>query len=185
MAMEMSFFLDSPVAFGTSTTAAAYDAATATSVASGASNNTVIYKRLSGACGLRWKFAGIQLSTSISGGTAVVLTAFVRPIVASDTGRRTVGTITIPATAVAGDVIYAVFSDDDIKINPGEECTIELTTKSTTNGAGFITAGYCPFLVGPTSGGSATVPVIRTKPYGTSTDNIGSIKLVSSGTTGN
>jgi hypothetical protein len=108
-----------------------------------------------------------------------LLTVFVRPTFASDTNRRVVGTITVPASSVIGDVAEAVFSSDFININPGEEITCEVTTKTAALGSGFISALYTAFLVGPTSGGTATVPIITPKPF--QTNKVGSIKLVSSG----
>jgi len=190
MAQELQFFLDAPVAYGDGIVAATYGAAI-TLLGSTQTNTTIIYKRCSGICHLQARAAGIQLTTSISGGTAVVLTAAIRPTAGSGTvasGTRTVGTITIPATAVAGDVILCVWSDADRNINPGEEFILEITTKATTGGAGYISAAFTPALIGPTSGGTATVPKVTAKPFGVGAAQgaaSGSIKLVSTGSTGN
>lgn len=183
MANELQFFLDAPVAFGTGTTAAAYDATTGSDLGSTATNMTIIYKRVSGICGLTIKAVGLTVTAAVTGGTAIVLTCYVRPTVGSETSKRTVGTITVPATAVAGDVCWGTWGDDDISVNPGEEITVELTTKATTAGGGYISAAINPFLVGPTSGGSATTPKVTVKPFGTT--KVGSVKLVTSGSTGN
>jgi hypothetical protein len=183
MANELQFFLDAPVAFGTGTGAAAYDAVGGSDLGSTATNGTVIYKRLSGICGITIKGMGFIVVTSVTGGTAVVLTCYVRPTVGTDAARRTVGTITVPATAVTGDVCWGTWGDDDISVNPGEEIIVEVTTKATTACVGYITATFNPFFVGATSGGSATAPKVTVKPYGVA--KVGQIKLVSSGTTGN
>lgn len=190
MAQELQFFLDAPVAYGDGIVAAAYGAAI-TLLGSTQTNTTIIYKRCSGVCALQVRQLGVQLTTSISGGTAVVLTAAVRPIAGAGTvasGTRIIGTMTIGATAVAGDVIYVVWSDADRNMNPGEELIVELTTKSTTGGAGYVSATYTPSIVGPTSGGTATVPKNTTKPFGVGAAQgaaSGTIRLVSTGTTGN
>jgi hypothetical protein len=183
MANELQFMLDAPVAFGTGTAAAAYDAVGGADLGSTATNGTVIYKRVSGICGLTIKACGFNVTTAVTGGTAIVLTCYVRPTVGSDTNRRTVGTITIPATAVIGDVCWGTWGDDDIAVNPGEEVLVELTTKATTAGGGYVSACINPFVVGATSGGSATTPKVTVKPYGAV--KVGQIKLVTSGTTGN
>jgi hypothetical protein len=183
MANELQFFLDTPVAFGTALAAADYDATTGTVIGSTATNGTIIYKRLSGACGLTIKHMGFVVTVAVTGGTAVVLTCYVNPTVGSTTARRTVGTITIASGTAIGDAVFGTFGDDDISVNPGEEVTLELTTKATTAGAGYVSAGYNCFHVGPTSGGTATVPKVTTKPYGAV--KVGQVKLVTSGTTAN
>jgi hypothetical protein len=183
MANELQFFLDTPVAFGTALAAADYDATTGTVIGSTATNGTIIYKRLSGACGLTIKHVGFVVTVAVAGGTAVVLTCYVNPTVGSTTARRTVGTISIASGTAIGDVAYGTFGDDDISVNPGEEVTVELTTKATGAGAGYVSAGYNCFHVGPTSGGTATVPKVTTKPYGAV--KVGQVKLVTSGTTAN
>lgn len=183
MANELQFMLDAPVAYGTGTTAAAYDAVGGADLGSTATNGTVIYKRVSGICGITIRACGFVVTTGVTGGTAIVLTCYVRPTVGSDAARRTVGTITVPATAVNGDVAWGTWGDDDISVNPGEEILVELTTKATTAGGGYVSACVNPFLVGPTSGGSAATPKVTVKPYGVS--KVGQIKLVTSGTTGN
>lgn len=183
MANELQFILDTPVAFGSALAAAAYDATTGTVIGSTATNGTIIYQRLSGCCGLQIKHVGFVVTVAVTGGTAVVLTCYVNPTVGSTTSRRTVGTISIASGTAIGDAVFGTFGDDDINVNPGEEITVELTTKATTAGAGYISAAFNCFHVGPTSGGSATTPRTTTKPYGTT--KVGSVKLVSSGSTGN
>jgi hypothetical protein len=183
MANELMFILDTPVAFATALAAAAYDASPGTIIGSTATNGTIIYQRQSGACGLTIKHVGFVITTAVTGGTAAVLTCYVNPTVGATTSRRTVGTISIPATAVIGDVIFGTFGDDDISVNPGEEVTVELTTKATTAGAGYISAAFNCFHVGPTSGGSAGTPKVTVKPYGAV--KVGQIKLVTSGTEAN
>jgi len=183
MANELQFFLDTPVAFGSALAAAAYDATTGTVIGSTATNGTIIYQRLSGACGMQIKHVGFVTTVAVTGGTAAVLTCYVNPTVGSTTSRRTVGTISIASGTAIGDVVYGTFGDDDINVNPGEEITVELTTKATTAGAGYLSVGLNCFHVGPTSGGSATSPRTTTKPYGAV--KVGSVKLVTSGTSGN
>ena len=183
MANELQFVLDTPVAFATALAAADYDATTGTVIGSTASNGTIIYKRCSGACGLQIKHIGFVVTVAVTGGTAVVLTCYVNPTVGSTTSRRTVGTISIASGTAIGDAVFGTFGDDDINVNPGEEVTVELTTKATTAGAGYVSAAFNCFHVGPTSGGSATTPKTSTKPYGAV--KVGSVKLVSSGSTGN
>jgi hypothetical protein len=186
MANELQFFLDAPVAYGTAATAAAYDATTGTTVGSAATDGalgtgTVLYQRLSGACGMQIKFVGFSVTVAITG-VSVVLQVTVRPTIGSNTSARVVGTITVPTGAAIGDSVFGTFGDDDINVNPGEEVIVHLLTKSTA-GSGYVTAGYNCFMVGPTSGGSATAPKTTTKPYGAV--KVGSVKLVTSGTTGN
>src|SRR5580765_711334 len=181
MANELQFILDTPVAFSTALAAAAYDATTGTVIGSTASNGTIIYQRISGACGLQIKHIGFVITVAVTGGTSVVLTCYVNPTIGSVTSRRTVGTITILSGSAIGDVIYGTFGDDDINVNPGEEVTVELTTKATTAGAGYVSAAFNCFHVGPTSGGTATTPKTTTKPYGAV--KVGSVKLVTSGQT--
>jgi hypothetical protein len=93
-----------------------------------------------------------------------------------------VGTGTTLVSAIAGDVYYSFFNDDDIKVNPGENVVVRCSTAAGT-GAGYVGLLVSDFLVGPTSGGSATVPVSRTKPYGTG--GTGVIKITSSTSSGN
>jgi hypothetical protein len=186
MANELQFILDTPVAYGAAAAAAAYDAAAGTTIGSAATDGalgtgTVIYQRLSGACGLQIKFVGFVVTVAITGVSAV-LSVVVRPTVGANTSARVVGTITVPTASAIGDVCYGTFGDDDISVNPGEEVIVYLSTKSTA-GSGYVTAGFSCFLVGPTSGGTATTPKTTVKPYGAV--KVGSVKLVTSGTTGN
>lgn len=177
-----NYIFDAPVAYATAATAAAYDGTVGSSVGVAVTPPSVVYKRCSGVCGLKISALGFQVTVAIAGATAPVLTITVRPTFGSGTGARTVGTITIPATAIVGDVVEAVFSSDNINVNPGEEVVVEVTTVGTGVGSGFVTAMFEAFLVGPTSGGTTSVPVVTTKPFGTT--KVGQIKLVSSGATG-
>lgn len=176
-----NYLFDAPFCNATAATAADYDGTVGSSVGTAVTTPFALYKRCSGVCGLKIGAMGFQVTVAIAGATAPVLTVSVRPTFGSGTGARVVGTITIPITAVVGDVIQAVFSSDNINVNPGEEVIVECTTKGASTGSGFVTAMYEFFLIGPTSGGTTTTPVVTTKPYGTT--KVGAIKLVSSGAT--
>jgi hypothetical protein len=178
----MPFQLYGPYAHGTVATAAAYDGTVGSSIGVAQGAGTVIFKVCSGVCGLKIGAVGIQLTVAVTGATAPILGIYVRPTFGTDTPTpRTVGTITVPVTAVVGDVVYGVFSSDNISVNPGEEVIVKADTVGAALGSGFISMIAEPFLVGPTSGGSTSVPRTTTKPFGAT--KTGSIKLVTSGAT--
>ena len=178
-----NLLLDAPVALGAVAVAAAYDAGVGTDIGTASAAGTVIYKRCTGPCAFQLKFIAYQLSTALTVSGAV-LTVAVRPVAGTGTvasGTRVIGTITVPV-GIAGDVFWGVLSGDNTNINPGEEIIVEVTTKGGGTGSGFLCAGYSWNLVGPSSGGSATTAVTTVKPYGTT--KTGSVKLVTSGATG-
>lgn len=186
MANELQFFLDAPVAYGDGIVAATYGAA-GTLWGSTATNGTVVYKRCSGPCAMTLRCIYAQVGTTVNSATPVVFTAAVRPQVGTGTvasGTRVVGTISVPITAAAGDLVYGTLSDPDININPNEELIIELTTKAVTSGGGYVGSAFTYSLVGPTSGGSATSPKVTAKPYGQQAAQgpaVGQVKLVTTG----
>lgn len=179
--MGADFILDSPVAYGSVAAVADYDATVGASIGTASAAGTVIYKRCTGVCGLKVGAVGIVITAAVTGATAPVLTVYARPTVNTNTLQRTIGTITVPVTAIVGDVYFCVFSSDNINVNPGEEISVEVTTKGAALGSGFISACFQPFLVGPTSGGTTASPVSTIKPFGAT--KVGTIKLLSSGAT--
>src|SRR5262245_40763408 len=180
--MAGEFQLITPFCHGTAATAADYDGTVGSSIGTAQTAGTAIFKACSGVCGVKIGAIGFQLTIVVSGATAPVLGVYVRPTFGSDTNIRTVGTITVPVTAIVGDVIEGVLSNDNITVNPGEEIVVKCDTKGAGTGSGFVTACLQPYLVGPTSGGSATTPKVTPKPFGAI--KVGQIKLVTSVATG-
>jgi|SRR5262245_28466773 len=133
------------------------------------------------------KIRGISVTVT----TAIATTAptfttlvFTLPSAGGTTGTsRTVDNATsIPVGTIAGTTVFSYFSDDDIRVNPGEMVVIRTGTAAGT-GAGYVSLMTSDFVIGPTSGGTVTVPVVRPKPYGPSP--VGSIYIVSTGTGNN
>lgn len=72
---------------------------------------------------------------------ATVLTVYRRPTPGSNTGRVTIGTVTIPNGAAAPNVYYKYF--DAVKVVPGEEITVE-TDGGTTAGTAILSLITAP-----------------------------------------
>lgn len=72
---------------------------------------------------------------------ATVLTVYRRPTPGSDTGRVTIGTLTIPNAAAAPNVYYKLFTP--VKVSPGEEITVE-TDGGTTAGTAILSLRTMP-----------------------------------------
>ena len=129
----------------------------------------VILQMETGAFSHRVVCFGVDISTAVSGGTAIVIKAAACSTTADNTtNARTIGTCTIPATAVVGDCVVN-FPTDNLDVNPGERIIVWLFTKSTTNGAGLVFLHSYPYLSYPVKVGTYS------KPVATAT---GSIKVV-------
>jgi hypothetical protein len=116
---------------------------------------------------------GFTVTTAVTT-TAPLLTFTVQPTFGSATGARTLGTVTVPVSAVGSVVINYLLGaesgqlvdpgeDNPVYVNPGEEIICTLTTKGTGTGDGVAWAAKRHHQIG-----AITAQTI-TKPYGATT----------------
>lgn len=114
---------------GTATTSAATPEC---GVGTAAANGNSLLVLVTGTGG-NLREAGLIVTDPVTG-TAPVITVKVRPVPNSTTNERTVDTITLTTSYVAGDVVRNINLGAAIDVAPGEEIEIELTTKGSANG---------------------------------------------------
>lgn len=141
-----------------------------------AANNTAVLLYWA-PCSGRILKAGFIVSEAVTV-SAAVLTVYVRPspVTATETNRRTVGTITVPVTSsTIGDVVRngVLTSDADAEFNPGEVLEISLTTVGGGAGKGVAYLAYEPYELGAMAEADATG---KAKPA--RTNAIGRVKTV-------
>lgn len=81
----------------------------------------------------------LLVTTAMSSSGAAVVTVYSRPTHGSTTGQVSLGTLSIPAAATAGQCYYKDISDN-ASGNPvaaGQEIVFSVTTASTSAGAGI------------------------------------------------
>jgi hypothetical protein len=183
MAMEQQFRVIGPHAWGAGTTATTMGTTADWAHANFATGAGILTFPAFTAMRLR----GLAILPVVVATTAPIFTVKVNRSTDATgsvtTNARTVGTATVLTSITAGDCYYTWFDDDDVLVNPGEQVVVLITTAGGATSTGWVAAIVSDFLVGPTSGGSATVPIVRAKPYGTA--GVGSIKITSSSSSGN
>ena len=102
--------------------------------------------------------------------SAPVVTVKVRPVPNSASTERTVDTITLTTSNIAGDVVRNVKLGANVQVNPGEEIEIELTTKGGGNGKCVPYVIFEPAYVGNLEVGKSV-----SKPYSDSANAVGKI----------
>jgi hypothetical protein len=182
MAMEQQFRIIGPVAWGQGSTAATLTATQDWAHANFAGNGGVLTVPFFTAARIRG--LAIAVTAPIATTAPIFTTNVMKTITATGgaTARAVNATATTLLTAIAGDIYYHWFNDDDVHVNPGEQVTVLCSTAAGATSAGYVGLIVSDFLVGPTSGGTVTVPVQRNKPYAAST---GKIYITSSTSSGN
>lgn len=150
---------------GTATTAAATPE---TVVGSTASDGNSLLLLVTGTGGTL-REAGLIVTVPVTT-SAPVVTVKVRPVPNSTTNERTVDTITLTTSNIAGDVVRNVKLGANVQVNPGEEIEIELTTKGGGNGKCVPYVIFEPAYVGNLEVGKSV-----SKPYSDSANAVGKI----------
>lgn len=114
---------------GTATTSAATPE---TTVGSAAADGNSLLLLVTGTGGTL-REAGVIVTVPVTS-TAPVITVKVRPVPNSASNERTVDTISLTTSYVAGDVVRNINLGTAFEVAPGEEIEIELTTKGGGNG---------------------------------------------------
>jgi hypothetical protein len=150
---------------GTATTSAATPE---TVVGSAASDGNSLLLLVTGTGGTL-REAGLIVTVPVTT-SAPVVTVKVRPVPNSATNERTVDTITLTTSNIAGDVVRNVKLGANVQVNPGEEIEIELTTKGGGNGKCVPYVIFEPAYVGNLEVGKSV-----SKPYSDSANAVGKI----------
>jgi len=150
---------------GTATTSAATPE---TVVGSAASDGNSLLMLVTGTGGTL-REAGLIVTVPVTT-SAPVVTVKVRPVPNSATNERTVDTITLTTSNIAGDVVRNVKLGANVQVNPGEEIEIELTTKGGGNGKCVPYVIFEPAYVGNLEVGKSV-----SKPYSDSANAVGKI----------
>jgi hypothetical protein len=151
---------------GTSTTTASTPEV---SVATGSTNGNSLLLLVTGTGGTL-REAGLVVTQAINGSVPVV-TVKVRPVPNSASNERTVDTISLTSSNIAGDVVRNNKLGANVAVNPGEEIEIELTTKG--DGANGKVVPYVIFE--PAYIGNLEVGKSISKPYSDVANAVGKI----------
>lgn len=76
------------------------------------------------------------MATAATGGTAAVVSFYVRPTYASDTNRVLIGTLKIPDATAIGQCVYKDVTDVGLVFLPGQQIIVSCTTANTV-GSGY------------------------------------------------
>jgi hypothetical protein len=179
--MEQQFRVYGPVAWGAGTVAATLGTTPDWTSANFAGTGGVLSVLAFTAMRIR----GLAIVPTIVATTAPIFTTKVNRSYGVTTNARTVNdTATVLLSITAGDCYYHWFDDDDIRVNPGEQVVVLASTAGGATSTGWVGLIVSEFLIGPSSGGTVTVPVVRSKPFGGGVA-VGQIKITSSSSSGN